>query len=92
MNEDFIKEMQIMKKLSHPRLIKLIGVCSLEMPYYLLTEFMTEGCLLDFIRKSEPAAVDHIQQLQFVIQVINITLFNNYSYSNKISCACLNIY
>ena len=61
--------MEIMKKLQHRHLIKLIGVCSREIPYYLLTEFMTEGCLLDFIRKSDPQKIDSIQQLRFAIQI-----------------------
>ena len=64
-----MKEMEIMKQLKHRHLIKLIGVCSRESPYYLLTEFMSEGCLLDFIRKSDPAQIDHVQQLQFALQV-----------------------
>ena len=67
--DDFMKEMEIMKKLQHRHLIKLIGVCSREIPYYLLTEFMTEGCLLDFIRKSDPQKIDSIQQLRFAIQI-----------------------
>ena len=73
-----MKEMEIMKQLKHRHLIQLIGVCSREIPYYLLTEFMTEGCLLDFIRKSDPAHIDHIQQLQFALQVcLFIIIFFN---------------
>ena len=69
LSDDFMKEMEIMKQLKHPHLIQLIGVCSRDKPYYLLTEFMTEGCLLDFIRKSDPQQIDHLQQLKFAIQV-----------------------
>lgn len=70
--DDFKKEMTIMKKLRHPHLLKLIGVCSLEVPYYLITEYMSEGCLLEFIRNVNPIRVNHLVQLRLVIQVTNI--------------------
>lgn len=67
--EDFKKEMTIMKKLRHPHLLRLIGVCSLCVPYYLVTEYMSEGCLLEFIRNVNPIRVNHLVQLRLVIQV-----------------------
>ena len=69
-SEDFKKEMAIMKRLRHNHLLSLIGVCSLEKPYYLVTEYMSEGCLLDFIRNVNPLHVNHLVQLQLVIQGI----------------------
>ena len=60
--------MAIMKRLRHNHLLSLIGVCSLEKPYYLVTEYMSEGCLLDFIRNVNPLHVNHLVQLQLVIQ------------------------
>ena len=60
--------MAIMKRLQHEHLLKLIGVCSMEIPYYLVTEFMSEGCLLEFIRNVNPLRVNHVVQLRLVIQ------------------------
>ncbi|XP_054609538.1 tyrosine-protein kinase Tec isoform X8 [Dunckerocampus dactyliophorus] len=40
-----------LRKLSHPKLVQLYGVCSQQQPIYIITEFMEHGCLLDFLRR-----------------------------------------
>ncbi|KAM6909230.1 tyrosine-protein kinase Tec [Xenentodon cancila] len=49
--EDFIEEAKVMMKLSHPKLVQLYGVCSQQRPIYIVTEFMEQGCLLNFLRQ-----------------------------------------
>ncbi|KAM9425029.1 tyrosine-protein kinase Tec-like isoform 2-T3 [Pholidichthys leucotaenia] len=49
--EDFIEEAKVMMRLSHPKLVQLYGVCSQERPIYIVTEFMEQGCLLNFLRQ-----------------------------------------
>ncbi|KAF7229730.1 tyrosine-protein kinase Tec [Nothobranchius furzeri] len=49
--EDFIEEAKIMMKLSHPKLVQLYGVCSQQQPIYIITEFMEQGSLLNFLRQ-----------------------------------------
>eukprot|EP00055_Hartaetosiga_balthica_P007684 m.26823 g.26823 ORF g.26823 m.26823 type:complete len:688 (+) comp5891_c0_seq1:88-2151(+) len=48
--KDFLKEAEVMKKLKHENLVELIGVCTLDAPLYIVTEFMCNGCLLDYVR------------------------------------------
>lgn len=48
--EDFMKEAHVMKKLQHPNLVKLIGVCSTELPMYIITEYIPNGDLLSYLR------------------------------------------
>ncbi|XP_073747728.1 tyrosine-protein kinase TXK isoform X1 [Callorhinus ursinus] len=48
--EDFIEEAKVMMRLSHPRLVQLYGVCIQQKPLYIVTEFMENGCLLDYLR------------------------------------------
>ncbi|XP_064617086.1 tyrosine-protein kinase Abl-like isoform X2 [Liolophura sinensis] len=50
--KDFLEEAAIMKEMKHPNLVQLLGVCTREPPFYILTEFMTHGNLLDFLRTS----------------------------------------
>lgn len=38
------------RKLSHPKLVQLYGVCSQQKPMYIVTEFMEQGSLLNFLR------------------------------------------
>lgn len=40
-----------LRKLSHPKLVQLYGVCSQQKPIYIVTEFMERGCLLNFLRQ-----------------------------------------
>ncbi|CAB3997426.1 tyrosine- kinase Btk29A isoform X3 [Paramuricea clavata] len=48
--EDFIEEAKVMKLFHHPNLVQLYGVCS-KKPIYIVTEFVPNGCLLNYLRK-----------------------------------------
>ncbi|KAE8623959.1 hypothetical protein XENTR_v10005787 [Xenopus tropicalis] len=50
--EAFLEEAQIMKKLRHDKLVQLYAVVS-EEPIYIVTEFMTKGSLLDYLKEGE---------------------------------------
>lgn len=39
------------RKLSHSRLVQLYGVCIQQTPLYIVTEFMENGCLLNYVRE-----------------------------------------
>ncbi|XP_025054128.1 tyrosine-protein kinase TXK [Alligator sinensis] len=49
--DDFIEEAKVMTKLSHPKLVQLYGVCIQHKPLYIVTEFMENGCLLNYLRQ-----------------------------------------
>ncbi|XP_059833342.1 tyrosine-protein kinase BTK isoform X1 [Hypanus sabinus] len=49
--DDFIDEAETMMKLNHPKLVQLYGVCTKQRPIYIVTEFMSNGCLLDYLKK-----------------------------------------
>ncbi|XP_054060220.1 tyrosine-protein kinase TXK-like isoform X4 [Rissa tridactyla] len=49
--DDFIEEAKVMMKLSHPKLVQLYGVCTHHKPLYVVTEFMENGCLLNYLRQ-----------------------------------------
>lgn len=48
--EEFLAEAAIMKEMKHPNLVQLLGICTREPPYYIITEFMPKGNLLDYLR------------------------------------------
>lgn len=51
MEEDnFIEEAEVMTRLQHKNLVKLYGVVTKQRPICIITEFMENGCLLDYIR------------------------------------------
>lgn len=67
--KDFLEEATIMKGLRHPNLVQLIGVCTLEPPFYIVTEFMPYGNLLDYLRKSDPESLTSVILLYFATQI-----------------------
>jgi len=54
LEREFLVEADLMKSMRHPNLVQLLGVCtrnvSRDTPIYIVTEFMTKGNLLDYLR------------------------------------------
>jgi serine/threonine protein kinase len=50
-SESFLQEANMMKTLRHEKLVQLLAVCSKEEPLYIITEFMCNGSLLEYLRK-----------------------------------------
>jgi len=53
--EEFMREAQVMKQMKHPNLVLLLGVCSAELPMYIVTEMVPHGDLLSYLRKQTSA-------------------------------------
>nr|BAG55524.1 protein tyrosine kinase tec [Monosiga ovata] len=51
--DDFISEALAMKNFTHPNLVQLYGVCTRTRPMWIITEIMTQGCLLDHLRNNQ---------------------------------------
>ncbi|XP_013362458.1 PREDICTED: cytoplasmic tyrosine-protein kinase BMX isoform X4 [Chinchilla lanigera] len=69
MSEDeFFQEAQTMMKLSHPKLVKFYGVCSEKYPIYIVTEYITNGCLLRYL-KDHGKALEPSQLLEMCYDV-----------------------
>jgi len=67
--DDFLEEATIMKEMKHPNLVQLLGVCTREPPYYIITEYMPKGNLLDYLRASAPNELGHTVLKYFAIQI-----------------------
>ncbi|KRY39640.1 Tyrosine-protein kinase Fyn [Trichinella spiralis] len=49
----FLEEASIMKQCDHPNLVKLYAVCTKEEPVCIITEYMINGSLLDYLRAGD---------------------------------------
>uniref|UniRef100_A0A1A8G5L7 Tyrosine-protein kinase n=3 Tax=Nothobranchius korthausae TaxID=1143690 RepID=A0A1A8G5L7_9TELE len=67
--EEFLKEAAVMKEIKHPNLVQLLGVCTLEPPFYIVTEYMPHGNLLDYLRDCEKAEVNAVALLYMATQI-----------------------
>lgn len=67
---EFMKEAHVMKKLNHPNLVKLIGVCSQDLPMYIVQEFVPHGDLLSYLRRRQSRKeIDHVSMLYIATQI-----------------------
>lgn len=58
----------VSRKLSHPKLVKFYGVCSKRYPIYIVTEYITNGCLLNYL-KSHGKGLETSQLLEMCYDV-----------------------
>ncbi|XP_008274416.1 tyrosine-protein kinase BTK-like isoform X1 [Stegastes partitus] len=67
--DDFIEEAKIMMKLRHENLVQLYGVCTKQRPIYIVTEFLSNGCLLTYLKEGltqHPTAVQLLEMCKDV--------------------------
>ncbi|XP_068596304.1 tyrosine-protein kinase BTK [Brachionichthys hirsutus] len=62
--DDFIEEAKIMMKLCHENLVQLYGVCTKQRPIYIVTEYLSNGCLLVYLREGLKQALTTVQLLE----------------------------
>ncbi|KAM3841330.1 tyrosine-protein kinase ABL2 isoform 2-T2 [Vipera latastei] len=67
--EEFLKEASVMKEIKHPNLVQLLGVCTLEPPFYIITEYMPYGNLLDYLRECNREEVTAVVLLYMATQI-----------------------
>lgn len=66
---EFLKEANVMKKVKHPNLVQLLGVCTRELPFFIITEYMPKGNLLDYLRSTEGKTLDAVVLVYMAQQV-----------------------
>ncbi|XP_053180100.1 tyrosine-protein kinase BTK [Scomber japonicus] len=67
--DDFIEEAKIMMELHHENLVQLYGVSTKQRPIYIVTEYLSNGCLLTYLReglKQHPTAVQLLEMCKDV--------------------------
>nr|XP_039259723.1 tyrosine-protein kinase TXK-like [Styela clava] len=70
MEEDsFIEEAEVMTRLHHKHLVQLYGVVTRQRPICIITEYMENGCLLDYIRNHKGLQDQPAQLLDMCYQV-----------------------
>lgn len=53
LNNLFLDEAYIMASVNHPNLVRLLAVCVIPKSLMLITQLMTPGCLLDYVRSNK---------------------------------------
>lgn len=67
--EAFLEEANVMKTLQHDRLVRLYAVVTKTQPIYIITEFMANGSLLDFLKADMGCKVQLPKLIDFSAQI-----------------------
>mmetsp|Transcript_70728 Transcript_70728/g.163520 ORF Transcript_70728/g.163520 Transcript_70728/m.163520 type:complete len:291 (+) Transcript_70728:48-920(+) len=65
----FDREVSILPRISHPHLVKFLGVASLQKPFRIITEFCAGGCCFELLHKSDHIEIEWTQQLKMCTDV-----------------------
>jgi len=71
----FLAEAGVMTMLKHPNLVELIGVVTNGSPVMIISEFMSKGCLLDFLRSRGRSVITPEVQIKFARNIIAAMVF-----------------
>lgn len=72
---EFLSEMRVMKRLNHPNLTGLLGVCTAAWPFRMILTFEANGSLEDWLQTAQGRASSDQQRLFFCHQVLSFVLF-----------------
>ncbi|XP_022106291.1 tyrosine-protein kinase ABL1-like isoform X2 [Acanthaster planci] len=67
--DEFLREAAVMKTIKHANLVQLLGVCTREPPFYIITEFMPHGNLLEYLRENDDSTLPAVTLLYMASQV-----------------------
>ena len=67
--QEFLKEAAVMKQVRHKSLVQLLGVCTIELPFYIITEYMSKGNLLDYLRGPDGKDIEAVTLVYMAQQV-----------------------
>ncbi|XP_026776339.2 protein-tyrosine kinase 6b isoform X2 [Pangasianodon hypophthalmus] len=63
----FQMEVEVLKQLRHNHLISLFAICTSSIPYYIITEYMEKGNLLDLLRKGNALDLEILTDMAFQV-------------------------
>uniref|UniRef100_A0A8C5WTB9 Tyrosine-protein kinase n=1 Tax=Laticauda laticaudata TaxID=8630 RepID=A0A8C5WTB9_LATLA len=92
MSEDaFIDEAKVMMNLSHANLVQLFGVCTKERPILIITEYLSKGCLLTYLRDTRRSfqATELLDMCKDVCEAMEYLEFKQFLHRDLAARNCL---
>ena len=63
-----------MHRMSHAKIVRLLGVCTKSTPIYIITELMSNGALSDYLLKKGPRELPFAVLIDMIAQVSSTLL------------------
>ncbi|KAG7484220.1 hypothetical protein MATL_G00047030 [Megalops atlanticus] len=89
--DDFIEEAKVMMSLCHQNLVQLYGVCTKQRPIYIVTEFLSNGCLLNYLRDTlkNPTPIQLLEMCKDVSEGMAYLELHQYIHRDLAARNCL---
>uniref|UniRef100_A0A8C1Z0S9 Tyrosine-protein kinase n=1 Tax=Cyprinus carpio TaxID=7962 RepID=A0A8C1Z0S9_CYPCA len=89
--DDFIEEAKVMMKLCHENLVQLYGVSTKQRPIYIVTEYLANGCLLNYLRDvlQHPSSILLLEMCKDVSEGMSYLEANQYIHRDLAARNCL---
>ena len=87
--EHFLEEARNMQRLHHRKIVQLMGVCTQDEPYYIITEFMANGSLKSYLQENGPENIGFATLIDMAAQVIDVAFYPFFIYQVYLFCFIL---
>lgn len=89
--DDFIEEAKVMMKLCHGNLVQLYGVCTKQRPIYIVTEYLANGCLLNYLQEGllNPTSIALLEMCKDVSEGMKYLEANQFIHRDLAARNCL---
>ena len=61
---------EFLKEVTHPNVVHLLGVCTKEMPFFIIMEYMQKGNLRDFLQRLPGKVKLHVVTMIYMLQQV----------------------
>ena len=59
-----------MKEVTHPNVVHLLGVCTKEMPFFIIMEYTQKGSLLNFLQRLRGKVKLQVMTMVYMLQQV----------------------
>jgi len=71
----FVREVSVMQVVSHPCIVQLLGVCTRELPFLIVMEYMPKGNLVEYLQEPDGEELKATTLVHMAQQVASVAVY-----------------